>query len=86
MTEEIAKQMKWHKTGRRYSDNLTHPSDALAWKKLDEKHADKAVEARNVRVALATDGFNPFGMMAAPHTSWHVFVIPLNLPPGIVFQ
>jgi hypothetical protein len=86
MTEEIAKQMKWHKTGRRYSDNLTHPSDALAWKKLDEIHADKAVEARNVRVALATDGFNPFGMMAAPHTSWHVFVIPLNLPPGIVFQ
>jgi hypothetical protein len=45
MTEETAKQMKWHKTGRRYSDNLTHPSDALAWTKFDEKHADKAVEA-----------------------------------------
>jgi hypothetical protein len=26
----------------------------------------KAEEAQNVHVALATDGFNPFGMMAAP--------------------
>jgi hypothetical protein len=81
MTKEYAKQMTWHKTGRRYSDNLTHPSDAEAWTKFDEKHADKAGEARNVRVALAIDGFNPYGMLAAPYTCWSVFVIPLNLPP-----
>jgi hypothetical protein len=81
MTKEYAKQMTWHKTGRRYSDNLTHPSDAEAWTKFDEKHADKAGEARNVRVALATDGFNPYGMLAAPYTCWPMFVIPLNLPP-----
>jgi hypothetical protein len=46
----------------------------------------KLKEARNVCVALATDGFNPYRMMAAPYTCWPVFVIPLNLPPSVCFQ
>ena len=45
----------------------------------------KVLEARNVRVALATDGFNPYEMTAAPYSCWPVFVIPLN-PPGVIFQ
>ena len=40
----------------------------------------RALEARNVRVVLAIDGFNPYGMAAAPYTYWPMFVIPLNLP------
>jgi hypothetical protein len=86
MTEKSARKMTWHKTGHRYNDKLTHPSNAKAWTKFDEKHANKAGEARNVRVALATKGFNPYGMLAAPYTCWPVFVIPLNRPPSIVFQ
>jgi len=47
----------------------------------------EAKEARNVCVAVAIDGFNPYGMMAAPYSCWPVFVIPLNLPPpGVLFQ
>jgi hypothetical protein len=65
---------------------MVHPSDGEAWKKFDRIHHDKAKEARNVRVALATDGFNPYGMMAAPYTCWHVFVIPLNLSPDVLLQ
>jgi hypothetical protein len=34
----------------------------------------------NVRVVLATDGFNPYGMSAASYTCWLAFVIPINLP------
>jgi uncharacterized Zn finger protein (UPF0148 family) len=87
MTEESAKQMTWHKNGKRYSpDKMVHPADGDAWKHFDDMHPDKAMEARNVRVALATDGFNPFGMMAAPYTCWPVFVIPLNLPPGVMME
>ena len=87
MTEETAKQMTWHKNGRRYNpEKLVHPSDGEAWTHFDVIHREKALEARNVRVALATDGFNPYGMMAAPYTCWPVFVIPLNLPPGVLFQ
>ena len=82
MTEESAKQMTWHKNGKRYNpDRMVHASDGEAWTHFDGIHHEKAKEARNVRVALATDGFNPYGMMAAPYTCWPVFVIPLNLPP-----
>ena len=49
-------------------------------------HHEKALEARNVRVALETDGSNPYGMAAASYTCWPMFVIPLNLPPGVLFQ
>jgi hypothetical protein len=87
MIEESMKQMTWHKHGKRYNaDKMVHPSDGDTWKHFDAIHHDKAQEARNVRVALATDRFNPYGMMAAPYTCWPVFVIPLNLPPGVMFQ
>ena len=65
---------------------MVHPVDAEAWKYFDGRHSEKAGESRNVRVALATDGFNPYGMAAATYTCWPVFVIPLNLPPGVMFQ
>ena len=87
MTEETVKQMTWHKNGTRYSpEKMVHPSDGEAWTHFDGIHREKALEARNVRVALATDGFNPYGLMAAPYTCWPIFVIPLNLPPGVVFR
>ncbi|XP_026384704.1 uncharacterized protein LOC113280271 [Papaver somniferum] len=38
-------------------------------------------EKRNVRLGLATDGFNPFGMNY-PHSCWPVMLVPLNLPPS----
>jgi hypothetical protein len=87
MTVESAKQMTWHKDGRRYNpDKLVHPSDGEAWKRFDLIHREKALEARNVRIALATDGFNPYGMTCASYSCWPMFVIPLNLPPGVIFQ
>ena len=64
---------------------MVHPSNGEAWTRFDDKHREKANEARNVRVALATDGFNPYGMEAASYTCWPMFIIPLNLPLGILF-
>ena len=87
MTEESVQQMTWHKKGVRYNpDKMVHPSDGESWKNFDRIHRDKANEARNVRIALATDGFNPYGMVAASYSCWPVFVIPPNLPPGVLFQ
>ena len=79
--------MTWHKMETRYNtDKLVHPSDTESWTHFDGIHRVKADEARNVRVTLATDGFNPYVMSAAPFTCWTMFVIPLNLPPGVIFQ
>jgi FMN phosphatase YigB (HAD superfamily) len=67
MTEESAKQMTWHKNEKRYNpDKMVHAFDGEAWKHFDAIHREKAEEAHNVHVALATDGFNPYGMSAAP--------------------
>ena len=92
MDEETATQMTWHKTGKRYPDihdkkkKMKHPADGEAWKHFDKVWPHKAEESRNVRIAIATDGFNPFGMSARSYSCWPVFVIPLNLPPGVLMQ
>jgi hypothetical protein len=65
---------------------MVHSSDGGAWTNFDAIRHEKAKEARNVRVALAIDGFNPYGMTIAPYTCWPMFVIPINLPPGVCFQ
>ncbi|MBI0383777.1 hypothetical protein JBE27_47870, partial [Streptomyces albiflaviniger] len=87
MTEESSRQMTWHKHGKRYNpEKMAHLADAEAWKDFDRKHSEKAKEVQNVRIAIATDGFNPYGMSARSYSCWPVFVIPLNLPPGVLMQ
>ena len=62
MTKESMKHMTWHKHDKRYTaDKMVHPSDGDAWTHFDGIYRCKADEARNVHVALATDGFNPYG-------------------------
>lgn len=87
MVEETARQMTWHKTGKRTELDadgnlmIVHTSDGVAWKKFDELHGDKAADPRHPRVGISTDGFSVFGMTAAQYSCWPVFVFPLNLPP-----
>jgi hypothetical protein len=53
---------------KRYNpDKMVHPSDGEAWKHFVAIHREKAEEARNVRVVLAIDGFNPDGMSCPVH-------------------
>jgi hypothetical protein len=69
MSAEITKQMTWHKNGKQYNpDMMVHPTDGEAWTSFNDKHRLKSNKARNVRVALAIDGFNPYGTMSAPYT------------------
>jgi hypothetical protein len=86
MTEETAQQMRWPLEGKRYKDKMIHPSDGQAWQNFVKKYPLKAGNPRSVAVAISTDGFNPYGMSAATYSCWPVFVIPLNLPPGVVMR
>ncbi|XP_048426453.1 uncharacterized protein LOC125470830 [Pyrus x bretschneideri] len=65
---------------------LRHPADSLAWKHLDNTYPDFARECRNVRLGLASDGFNPFGMHGKPHSTWPVLVVVYNLPPWMCMK
>jgi hypothetical protein len=40
-------------------------------------------DARNIRLGLATDGFNPFGKMNSTYSMWPVFLVPYNFPPWV---
>ena len=56
---QTAPHMTWHHE-RRNDTLLCHPSDGEAWKYFDRKHPTFAAEARNVRLGLCSDGFNPY--------------------------
>ncbi|TYK21879.1 uncharacterized protein E5676_scaffold494G00120 [Cucumis melo var. makuwa] len=60
---------------------LRHPADAEGWKHFDEQYPCFTSDARNVRLALSSDGFNPFGNMSISYSMWPVILIPYNLPP-----
>jgi hypothetical protein len=71
--------MTCHKNSKQYNpDKMVHTSDGEVWTHFDVIHREKAEEARNVRVALATYGFGPYRMAAAPYTCYPVFVIFCN--------
>ncbi|CAL8997874.1 unnamed protein product, partial [Prunus brigantina] len=55
--------------------------DGEAWKEFDRTFPEFAADPRNVRLGLATDGFNPYGVLNQHHSTWPIFVFPYNLPP-----
>ena len=82
--EKTAKMMQSHKQSR--SGMMKHPCDGKAWQQFDIDFPEFGDDPRNVRLAVATDGFTPFSMNAAPYSCWPVFVTPLNLPPGVIMK
>jgi hypothetical protein len=84
-----ALSMRWHAneyTDGREKDVLRHPSDSKAWKKQDELSPEFGSDPRNVRLGLASDGFNPFGMMSSTHSTWPVLLFPYNVAPWQCFK
>ena len=65
---------------------MRHSADSKEWKEFDLKHPDFALEPCNVRLELATNGFNPFGNMNNNYSMWSVILIPYNLPHWLVIK
>ncbi|XP_026384531.1 uncharacterized protein LOC113280095 [Papaver somniferum] len=81
-SKHTAKDMRWHKDKYDQKEGvLKHPADGEAWKDFDNRYPSFAQDPRNVRIGLATDGFNPFGNMSNSYSMWPVILIPYNLPP-----
>ena len=76
-SSRIAEDMLWHYRDRVKDGILRHPADAKACKNFDEQNLHFASEARNVRLGLSSDGFNPFRVMSTTHSK-HVLLN--NLP------
>ncbi|CAM8987826.1 unnamed protein product [Rhodiola kirilowii] len=86
MSPHIAKEMRWHRERKVRNGHIRHPADGEAWKEFDNKYPDFARDARNVRLGLATDGFNPFGAAGLSHSTWPIVVMPYNLPPSMCMK
>ncbi|KAH0647622.1 hypothetical protein KY285_032870 [Solanum tuberosum] len=67
---ETTDSLKWHDEERSKHGKLRHPADGQAWKDFDRLHPDFALDSRNVRLGLASDGFNPFRTMSISHSTW----------------
>ncbi|KAL8087839.1 hypothetical protein AgCh_037834 [Apium graveolens] len=80
MSSRTAEHMSWHAKSSSKDGELNHPADGQAWKDFNKTHPQFALEPRNVRLGLSTDGFNPFGHSAVPYSCWPVIVTPYNLP------
>ncbi|XP_071688269.1 uncharacterized protein [Rutidosis leptorrhynchoides] len=74
MSPKTAVTMRWHEEGRTKDGFLRHPADSPTWKTLDSINLAFAKDVRNVRLGLASDGFNPFGNKNLSH---NVYMRPL---------
>ena len=68
-SKRTSEETQWHKKKRTPVDNvMSHPADGEAWKDFDTREPSFADDPRNLRLALATDGFNPFGNMSTQYS------------------
>ncbi|XP_071688802.1 uncharacterized protein [Rutidosis leptorrhynchoides] len=86
MSPKMAGSMRWHEESRTKDGRLRHPADSPAWKTFDYENSEFAKEPRNVRLGLASDGFNHFGNMSVSHSTWPVVLMPYNLPPWLCMK
>jgi hypothetical protein len=71
LSEETAKQMRWHKEGKcdsEDSDIMLHPTDSVAWDALDRFDPEFARDPKSVRLGLSMDGFQPHNTDSSPYS------------------
>ncbi|XP_074288837.1 uncharacterized protein LOC141613988 [Silene latifolia] len=86
MNSETAEAMTYHADKRRKDGYLRHPADGSTWKEFDSLYPLFANEPRNVRLGLASDGFNPFRTMSVCHSTRPVVFVNYNLPPWMFMK
>jgi hypothetical protein len=56
------------------------------WKEFDRRYEWFASDSRNVRLGLASDGFNPYGNMSTTYSIYAVMLTLYNLPPWMCMK
>jgi hypothetical protein len=84
--QSIVQFMDFHAKNRSQEGILQMPADGYSLKYIKEKWSIFKEEPHNVRIALATDGVNPFGELHSTYSVWCVFVINNNLPPWMLIK
>jgi hypothetical protein len=85
LSEETAKQMRWHKEGKCDSEDpdiMSHPANTEAWEALDHFDPSFTRDPRSVYLGLSTDGFQPHSEASSSYSCCPVFIMHCNLPPN----
>ncbi|XP_074327703.1 uncharacterized protein LOC141665615 [Apium graveolens] len=83
---QTSKDLTWHDRERLKDGKLRHPADAQTWKEVDARWPDFSSDPRNLRLALSSDGFNPFRSCNLDYSCWHVLMSIYNLPPWLCMK
>ena len=62
-----AKNLRWHVDERRIDGLIRHPTNCSQWKTFDCLYPTFAQDPRNLRLAVASEGINPFGNLTTNH-------------------
>ena len=84
MSSKTVEHIRWHEVDKNEDGKLRHPRDTEAWKAFYSDFPSFTANPRNVRLALATEGFNPFGNLSTSCSIWPVVLVPYNLTLGCV--
>ncbi|GJS78706.1 uncharacterized protein Tco_0728587 [Tanacetum coccineum] len=79
MSPHTTSQMTWHSKERVDDGLMRHPTDNPSWKMFDKRYLEFRCESRNVKLGLASDGFNPFRTMTISHPPSDKIDVYLNL-------
>ena len=77
---------RWHDEERTRDDVLRHPADSPLWKDFFVNHPEFAADSRNILLAFATDGFNPYRSQNISYSIWPGICIPYNFPPSMCMK
>ena len=78
--------MRWYHENASKDGIMCHPVDSPTWKSIDSKWSNFSNDPRNVRLAMAVDGFNPFGSLSSTHIVCPVVLVTYNLPPWLCMK
>lgn len=82
----IGEAMTWHQKANSDGNLMRHPCDSAQWDSVKINWPEFAADARNIRLAISTDGFNPHATLSSTYSCWPVILAPLNLPPSLCMK
>ena len=84
--QKMAEDLRWHFSNKSNDGKMRHPVDSVTWNVVDEKWESFATDPRNLRLGLATDGFNPFLTLSSKYSCWPVMLVTYNLSPMLCMK
>ena len=84
--QSLAKLMDWHAHNKSSDNILRTPTNGKAWRHIGGKWPKFACEPRHMRLGLATDGVDPFGVQSTLWSTWPVIIVNYNIPPWLTIK